>query len=106
MALVLVDLIILIVIVGLVALVALRLSAKRDTDEIAQQTAEKKERAEQERAQLARHKAGASLICLACNTHFTGPLTESGCPKCHTESLVMTVPEFERRSNQITSSGE
>lgn len=39
-----------------------------------------------------KYQAGARLVCLSCDTHFTGPLTDTGCPMCHLASLVVTEP--------------
>jgi Zn finger protein HypA/HybF involved in hydrogenase expression len=40
------------------------------------------------------HSSGEELHCLGCDTKFTGPLLDTGCPKCHTASLVITEAEY------------
>ncbi len=63
---------------------SVRQSVTRDRAE-----AEKaKEQAERE-ARL--HRKGERLRCLSCEKTFRGPLSETGCPRCHLSSFV--VPE-------------
>jgi len=34
---------------------------------------------------------GEPLYCASCDEAFRGPLQESGCPRCHTQTLVIPV---------------
>jgi Zn finger protein HypA/HybF involved in hydrogenase expression len=36
------------------------------------------------------------LRCLSCDTTFEGPLTDNGCPGCHSAALVVPEDEYKR----------
>jgi hypothetical protein len=37
------------------------------------------------------------LRCLGCDTSFQGPLTDEGCPSCHSPALVIPEAEYNQR---------
>ena len=68
--------------------VSLWRSSARDKS-AAEAEAEQARRAAELDEALAKH--GQPLHCLNCDTHFEGPLPDTGCPHCHLSTLV--VPE-------------
>jgi len=102
MGLVIGDLAIALVIALLIGFAVLRSSIKRDSQEAQRSAAERNSQIQQEMFLAARYKPGVPLMCAGCNTQFPGPLTDSGCPKCHSETLVLTMEEYEQRLKHIT----
>lgn len=75
-------------IIAVIWAISLWRSGARDKSAAAAEAEEARRAAELDEA-LAR--PGQSLHCLNCDTHFKGPLPDTGCPNCHLSTLV--VPE-------------
>ncbi len=75
-------------------------SAKKDRAEAAQKQA----RIQQEQAaafeESRKYQPGARLICLGCETRFSSPLTDAGCPHCRLLSLVVVAEEHSGEPNR------
>ena len=41
--------------------------------------------------------SGSPIRCLGCNTTFNGPLTDAGCPNCHSAAFVIPEDEYVQR---------
>lgn len=102
MALVIGDLAIALIIALLIGFAAMRFSLRRDSQEAQRLVAERNAQIHQELLLAARYKPGVPLMCVGCNTQFLGPLSATGCPKCHSETLVLTMEEYEQRLKHIT----
>jgi hypothetical protein len=68
-------------------------SVQRDKSEAKQASVEAKLATERLAKDNLRYTPGVALICLDCNHRFSGPLTDSGCPNCHREALVVLATE-------------
>ena len=77
---------------------SLRGSVVRDQTEAEKEAKAARELAERE-ARLRRK--GEQLRCLGCDKKFRGPLTENGCPRCHSASFVMPEAEYLEKRNQF-----
>lgn len=96
MAVILIDFAILFVVLGGVAIFILRSSIRRDREE--QAAHEVRERQVREAAM--RNKTRVPLICIGCNTQFTGFPSGAVCPTCQSETLVLTMEDYSRRQQQ------
>ena len=67
-----------------------RKSLQKDRAEERKQQAAARQKAAAEQEEARKYQPGVPLVCLGCDTHFSGPLTDSGCPQCHLSSLVVT----------------
>ena len=65
-------------------------SAQKDRQHAKLKEAQDREEAAAAREEARKYEAGSQLICLGCDAHFAGPLTDTGCPQCHLSSLVVT----------------
>jgi hypothetical protein len=45
---------------------------------------------------------GEPLVCLNCNVRFAGPIEDTGCPRCHLSSFVVS----ERKAQDAESTGQ
>ena len=79
---------------GLLAL--LLRSAKKDREDAKVKAAQACEQQAAAQEEARKFRAGASLVCLSCGTHFPSPLTDAGCPECHLSVLVMTDVQFRK----------
>ena len=65
-------------------------SARKDRDDNMRKSAQAVSEASVALEEARKYQPGARLLCLGCETRFSGPLTEAGCPHCHLVSLVVT----------------
>lgn len=86
-----------VVLVGL-WLWSLRGSVTRDKTEADAARREAQEKAVRE-ARLARK--GEPLRCVSCDKKFRGPLTDAGCPHCHSVSFVTPEAEYQKKRKQF-----
>lgn len=68
-------------------------SAKKDRAEAARKAARTAEEQAAALEENRKYQPGVRLICLGCETRFTGPLSHAGCPHCHLLSLVTVAEE-------------
>jgi hypothetical protein len=77
---------------------SLRGSVVQDQAKAKKEAKTAREQAERE-ARLRRK--GEPLRCLGCEKKFRGPLSENGCPRCHSASFVMPEAEYQDKRKQF-----
>ena len=100
MAIVMGDLMLLIIVVAGVGGLVYRFSRKNDVKDFKLAQAAEETQRQKAAIDAKRFESGIPLVCLNCDTHFTGPLREFGCPMCHKSSLVVTDEELRNAANK------
>jgi Zn finger protein HypA/HybF involved in hydrogenase expression len=104
MGLVVGDLLILTAIVTAGGLVALAISKRKDATLLEQDRLRRLHETERAKREAKLYEDGIPLICIGCETKFVGPLTSSGCPTCHSTTLVVTEQEMNASREKLRDS--
>ena len=88
------DLVLLLVLVSVIGALFLKQSKSKDNVEAKAEREKRRQAMLKAQREAKRYAEGTPLVCLNCDTKFKGPLTNTGCPKCHMTTLVMTEEEL------------
>jgi hypothetical protein len=103
MGLIISDFLLVAIVIAVIGLLIFKASLK---DDISDEQLKLKEQQKLEQRKIYdsnRYTDGVPLICLNCNKSFSGPLTDDGCPSCHTSSLVITLEEYKNNAQTQTN---
>jgi|GEM_PF-2348688 Zn finger protein HypA/HybF involved in hydrogenase expression len=94
MGLVIGDLFIVILAIAVLGAIIYKISTANDSKAVKfqQQLQAEEQRMLEREAKI--YEKDIPLICIGCETKFKGPMPETGCPHCHSLTLVITEEEF------------